>query len=230
MRIPSYFLTRPPAVLDADTAGEFEALYAARITQGDGGLVPYALSAPRWQFLCWLADTKEVLLHGSGNGGIAEFEPRKSDDVDEFGNRSAVYAASDGLWPIFYAVMDRERHPMSLINGCFRVADGAGGLSEPFCFFSISRDALRHRPWRHGFVYVLPRETFERQPPLRAGGRDFHVAQWASLVPVKPLARITVGPEDFPFLRQIRGHDDATVWERAAAEPDGFPWLDEQEH
>ena len=230
MEMPSHFLTRPPALPDAATEAAFQTLYAARIEHGGGTLVPYALSAPKWQFLCWLADTQAVLLHGSGNGGITEFEPRKADDVDEFGNRSAVYAASDGVWPMYYAILDRERRPMSLINGCFRVVEEAGNLSAPFYFFSISRDALRHRPWRHGFVYVLPRGTFERQPPLRAGGRDFHVAQWASLVPVSPIARVAVGAGDFPFLAQVRGHDDAVVWKRAAADPEGFPWLDEQEH
>jgi len=226
MRPPSYFLTRPPVRPDAATEAAFEALYADRIAQGGGGLVRYALPAPIWQFLCWLADTKGLLLHGSGNGGIEHFEPRQSDDIQEFGNRRAVYAASDGIWPIYYAVLDRERHRMSLINSCFRLAEETGGLSEPFYFFSISRDALQRRPWRRGFVYLLPRPGFEPQPPLHTDDGDFHVAQWASLVPVMPLARIAVGPQNFPFLEQIRGHDDAVVWDRAAANPGGFPWLD----
>lgn len=229
MEMPPYFLTRPPADADAATAASFQALYAAQVVGGDGGQVVYALPAPKWQFLCWLTETHDILLHGSGNGGIDEFEPRKSNDVEEFGNRSAVYAASDGVWPIFYAVMDRDGYPMSLNNGCFRAAGDGSDLVGPFYFFSISLDALRHRPWRRGFVYVLPRETFERQP-LRAGGEDFYVAQWAGLVPVRPLARIATGPEDFPFLGQIRGHDDAVVWKRAAAEPGGFPWLDKEGH
>ena len=230
MEMPPYFLPRPPATPDAATEAAFEALHAARIAPGDGGLVPYALPAPKWQFLCWLADTKDVLLHGSGSGGITEFQPRKSDDIDEFGNRRAVYAASDGLWPIYFAIVDRDRYRMSLTNGCFRVADEGGGLSAPFYFFSVSQDALDKRPWRQGFVYVLPRETFEQQPPLDHQGSSAYVAQWASLVPVKPLARVAVGPEDFPFLGQIRGHDDAVLLARAAADPDGFPWLDEEEH
>jgi len=226
MQMPPHFLARPPDHPDAAAEAGSEALYLALIEQGGGGLISYALPAPRWRFLCWLTDNKAVLLHGSGNGDIGRFEPRKADDVDEFGNRRAVYAASDGIWPIFYAILDRERHPMSLINGCFRAAE-KGGLTEPFYFFSVSRSALCHRPWRRGFVYLLPRETFKRQPPLHTGDGAFHVQQWASLVPVAPLARIAVGPEDFPFLEQIRGHDDAVVWERAAANPDGFPWLDE---
>lgn len=229
MPLPSYFLTRPQSVMDTDTVAAFEGLYAAYIKPGDGGLIPYPLAAPKWQFLCWLADCKEILLHGSGNGQIAQFEPRKSDDIEEFGNRCAVYAASDGLWPIYYAILNRDEYPMSLINGCFRVADADGALGEMFYFYSISRDALRERPWRQGFVYLLPRQGFDQQSPLPTKQGDVHISQWASLLPVKPLAKIAVSPEDFPFLGQIRGHDDVIVWERAAADPDGFPWLDETE-
>jgi hypothetical protein len=46
-------------------------------------------------------------------------------------------------------------------------------------------------------------------------------------MPVKPLARLQVSPADFPFLDQIRGHDDQIQQERARANPDGFPWIDD---
>jgi hypothetical protein len=35
-----------------------------------------------------------------------------------------------------------------------------------------------------------------------------------------------VRPEEFPFLNDVRGHDDAVVQARSAADPDGFPWVD----
>jgi hypothetical protein len=47
----------------------------------------------------------------------------------------------------------------------------------------------------------------------------------ASQLPVAPLAKLSVGPEDFPFLSQLRGHDGAT-FARARANPGGFPWLE----
>ena len=90
---------------DTATLRDFEALYKRVLTSG--GEVDYGLAAPRWQFLCFLADNKEVLLHGSGNPAISRFEPRKSDDVSEFGDRKAVYAAGDGIWPIYFAILDR---------------------------------------------------------------------------------------------------------------------------
>jgi hypothetical protein len=41
---------------------------------------------------------------------------------------------------------------------------------------------------------------------------------------VKPLARVAVEPEDFPFLSQIRGHDDERLEEYAHAMETGAPW------
>jgi len=225
--LPPYYLPLPSMDLDAETVGAFEALFAEAVERG--GEIGYALAAPKWQFLQYLAQNKEIALHGSGNPDIEEFEPRQSNDIDEFGNRCAIYAASDGLWPMYFAILDRDQHPMSLVNGCFQVREASGELSVPFYFFSISRKALAQKPWREGMLYLLPRATFERQPPLQAQGMEVHVAQWASLVPVKPLAKLRVAPEDFPFLAQIRGHDETVLTERARANPDGFPWLDEDE-
>lgn len=223
--LPAYLLPRPPMPEDAATIAGFERLYAG-IERSEGGQIAYDLAAPRWQFLCYLADTKNVVLHGSGNPAITVFEPRKSDDVNEFGDRKAIYAASDGIWPLYFAILDRDRYPMSLINSAVRIADdGAGGA--PYYFFSITREALAQRPYRRGTIYILPRENFEQQAAQTHQGRTIDPLQWASAVPVAPLARLAVGPEDFPFLAQMRGHDDASTFARARQDPNGFPWLDE---
>jgi len=115
-----------------------------------------------------------------------------------------------------------------LCNACIRVASSAGQLSGPYYYFSISRPALEQRPWHTGTVYVLPADGFETQPPIAADdGGSIQVAQAASPLPVKPAAKLLVHPADFPFLQQIRGHDDALLTARMAADPGGFPWLHE---
>jgi hypothetical protein len=43
-------------------------------------------------------------------------------------------------------------------------------------------------------------------------------------VAVRPLARVAVEPADFPFLSQIRGHDDDRLAEYAHALETGAPW------
>jgi hypothetical protein len=224
--LPRWFSPRPGPHPDPDTLAAFERLFAATLERGAGAVIEYTLLAPKWQFLCYLCDHKEIVLHGSGQPDILEFEPRQSNDVVEFGNRRAVYAASDGIWPIYFAVMDRDQGVTSLVNSCARVVGADGSRSEPYYFFSINADALSRRPWRHGTIYLLQRDPFVQQPPRTYRGLQLELAQWASAVPVRALARLPVEPEDFPFLGQIVGHDPRVVKERAARDPDGFPWLD----
>ena len=221
MHIPDFFLRRPS--VRGDDVVQFERLYAAMIGREDAPELVYDLAAPKWTFLNWLCENKHVLLHGSANPSIAVFEPRQSNDVHEFGNRRAVYAASDGIWPVYFAIVDRER-VTSLLNGCFRVRDAASGGYEYLYYFSVDRDALPHHPWRNGMIYILSRESFERQEPMEWMGMQVEVMQWASPVAVRPIARLAVAPEDFPFLHQVEGHDPAIVAERAKRDPYGFPW------
>ena len=227
MLVPSYFLQRPSVPLDAATIASFEQLYTEAIEPGKGAEIEYKLEAPKWQFLCYLCDHKGLLLHGSDAPDIEEFEPRQSNDIHEFGNRRAVYAASDGIWPMYFAIVDRAGYVTSLANACVRVLEEDGTKSGPYYYFSINEDALPHNPWRNGVIYILPRDTFEQQPPAQYQGMTIVVEQWASLVEVKPLAKLAVGPDDFPFLADIHGHNPKVMSERATRDPGGFPWLDE---
>jgi hypothetical protein len=224
--MPAYWLRRPQLRRDPETVAAFDRLLDQALASGPGRPIDYRLGVPRWQFLCHAADQAKLMLHGSGASGIEVFEPRQPADTSEFGNRCAIFAAADGIWPMYYAILDRERYPMGLCNACVRVCSGTGGLSDPYYFFSISDAALRQRPWRVGMVYMLPGDSFELQPPLTVDGFRIQATQAASPVPVKPVAKLAVGPGDFPFLQQIRGHDDELLHARSAADPDGFPWLE----
>ncbi|HSL28287.1 MAG TPA: hypothetical protein VK900_03725, partial [Anaerolineales bacterium] len=189
--------------------------------------IPFTLPFPKWQFLCYLADHHNIAMHGSGNANIAQFEPRQSNDLNEFGSQKAVYAASDGLWAMFFAIVDRDR-VTSITNACVRLRDETGMLHGPYYVFSVSQSALPARPWRTGTVYLLPRDTFTVQPPMGFGSYEVQIAQLASLEPAQPLAKLTVAPEDFPFLMQIRGHDDERLQEYATALQTGAPWPDSE--
>src|SRR4051812_36260640 len=120
MELPGYFLKRPALELSAATITAFEQLYTDYVEAGTAQEINYQLAAPKWQFLCYLCDTKRILLHGSGNPDITEFEPRQPKDIEEFGNRRAVYAASDGIWPMYFAIVKREQVTL-LMNACFKV-------------------------------------------------------------------------------------------------------------
>lgn len=230
MDLPDYWLRRPDHDrADGETVAGFERLLDEALANGPERPVDYRLAAPKWQFLCHAAARSDLVLHGSGDPGIELFEPRQPDDELEFSNRHAVFAATDGIWPMYYAILDRERFPMSLCNACVRVCPPAPDArpGDPCYFFSISDTALARRPWRTGFVYLLPAATFEIQPRLTVGDVHIQVAQAASAVPVRPVAKLMVGPDDFPFLHRIRGHDDALMQARIAADPGGFPWVED---
>lgn len=227
MEVPAYFLRRPGPPPDAATRDAFDALLADAVAAGPEKPIDYRLDAPKWQFLCHVADSGNHVLHGSTVGDIARFEPRQSNDVLEFGNRKAVYAAADGLWAMFYAVLDRLAHDMALINSCFCYVTPDGAASEPFYYFSVNAEAVRERQFSAGTVYLLPADGFEREAPYLRGGRRIVTAQAASLDPVDPVAKLDVQPADLPL--RIHGFDLEATFARIEADPDGFPWLTEDE-
>jgi hypothetical protein len=225
--VEAYWLSRPGPEPDAVTRAAFDALLAEAVAAGPAAPLDYRLAAPKWQFLCHVADRGEAMLHGSTSPDIAVFEPRQSNDIAEFGNRKAVYAASDGLWAMFFAILDRPAHLMSLTNSCFRVLHEDGTTSEPYYFFSVNAEVIRQDQFSPGTVYLLPADRFEREPPYGEGGRQVLTAQAASLTPVQPLAKLAVTPADFPM--RIRAHDFAVQQARIEADPHGFPWLADDE-
>lgn len=224
MQLPDYWLQRPDMQINPRTRSDFDQLFDRVKTSGAGIWIDYTLLVPKWQFLCYLADHHEVVLHGTGDPNIPVFEPRASKDLNEFGAQTAVYAAGDGLWALFFAILDRDRYAMATSNACIRLVDEAGQISEPRYVFSISQPALRQQPWRKGVVYLLPKDTFVNQPSLQFGPYEVIFPQYASLVPVEPFARLEVTPEDFPFLKDIRGIDDSRLQEYGQAMQTGAPW------
>jgi hypothetical protein len=223
MMLPDYWLKRPSEDFHERTQIAFDELLNTTLSIGECPTIHFTLPWPKWQFLCYMADHHDIALHGSGDPNIVLFEPRQSNDLNDFGNQRAIYAASDGLWAMFFAIVDRER-VMSITNACIRLEEDTGAVHGPLYVFSVSQSALASQPWRTGTVYLLPRTTFTTQPPTAFGSSKVHIAQLASFVAVQPLAKLTVTPEDFPFLLQIRGHDDQRLQEYATALQTGASW------
>ena len=93
MILPDYWLTRPSVNFDETTRNAFDELFHTMMDAKGCPSISFTLPYPKWQFLCYLADRHDLALHGSGNPDIALFEPRQSNDLTEFGNQKAVYAA-----------------------------------------------------------------------------------------------------------------------------------------
>jgi hypothetical protein len=166
----------------------FERL-ARAVDEAGGAEVEYDAAAPKHAFFRHLLERRPVLLHGTGDPSIGRFEPRRQTDYDNEWTE-AVFATDDAIWPIFFAVVNRPV-ARSLINGCSH-RDG-----ESRYYFSIGADPRSDESWRRGWIYVLPRETFRRHP---SG------PEWLSPVAVRPLARLSVEPADFPFLGDVVQH------------------------
>ena len=130
------------------------------IVHGRGGVTP-------WQFLSALAERREIAFHGTGDPNIESFEPREPIDFAPFGHQKAVFATTDPIWAMFYAVVDRDRYQLTLANGCILRMDAEGRPGLPHYFFSITDDALREQPWRTGYVYFLPAATFVASGAVR---------------------------------------------------------------
>ena len=224
MMLPDYWLERPKLEIDSQTRSDFDELLARMKSARTNTRIDYTFAVPKWQFLCYVADQHGVVLHGTGDPQIEVFEPRLSNDLNAFGAQTAVYAARDGLWAMFFAILDRQHFPITTSNACIRLVDAAGQVSEPRYVFSISQPALLQQPWRAGTIYLLPGDTFVNQPSLRFGPYQVRVPQLASLAPVTPLARLDVASQDFPFLKDIRGIDDARLAEYAQAMQTGASW------
>ena len=219
MDIPSFWLTRPAFDFGAH-ALKLEAMLSDALN--DQPLED--ADVPVWALLCWLCETQGFVAHGTGRSDIALFEPRQSNDVGWFGDRRAVYAASDGVWAMFYAVMNRPAVSMTISNAA--VSFEIGGAFEPRYYFGASRHAVEGRAYRDGWVYLLPSEGFEREPGGTWAATRFVSHHLASLEAVRPAFKVAVRPADFPFLECIHAFDDDELAFRIAGDPNGFPWLD----
>jgi hypothetical protein len=197
--------------MDAEKESAFAELLQDVLSWSDGRVLDYTLPYPKHEFLQYVALQEIVIFHGSGKADIAEFQTRRTSmelkDKSGRGNVQGIYGTHDGLWPLFFAIVDREKITGSIRNGFSTFQNDAGEQIRVF-HFSINQDWLASQPWRSGTLYLLPRETFKRMPISVEGGES---NEWVSKVPVKPFARLTVAPEDFPFLQDIGGHDDSEL-------------------
>ncbi|WP_136603940.1 hypothetical protein [Paenibacillus dokdonensis] len=192
LRLLLYRHTHP--VFSEKEQEEFNHLYEKAVQ--DGGIMSYDSSYPKYRFLQYITQTKPVLFHGSNHPEIEEFEPRRQTLFDGT-YTNAVFSSADGIWPLFYAVLNRSKLAGNIRNGCIVSA----GKKERFYFFSLSRETEDSFPWADGMIYILPRDSFRR-----AEEGKLYFDEWISEQPVKPMMRLQVSPEDFIFLSRTAWH------------------------
>lgn len=177
-------VVRHPVLSDEDRAA-FDRLLEAT---PDGAVVDYRLQQPKWWFLHHQIE-RGFLVHGSNEAAISEFRTRANLDAHQQ-PIEAVFASDDAIWPLYFAVVNRPV-AQSYINWCEHVGNASRYI------FSIGSDPRDERSWTTGTIYLLPRQTFRPTPSSR---------ELVSEVPVRPRARLTVEPSDFPLRSHTRGH------------------------
>jgi hypothetical protein len=210
----------PPLPYTPDLLARCEACFDRHVAPGDGRVLePEALrEIPVWVFLDYLVRHRGMLVHGSGRSDIESFEPRVTRDTFAGGEIPKIYAASSGVMAMFYAILDGERLwelPCLPARNVLYVRWTDNGEGKEGYWFTIDHRAVPYAPWRAGTMYVLPREPFTP---------DYQEMQWYSTTAVRPLVRISVRPEDFPLLHEVRGAD---WFEDARREVAGAPFRDD---
>jgi hypothetical protein len=196
-------LARLPSLRPVAVSPEIEAVFAtvaAELLASETIAVP----EPRLDFLRWVAENRSVVFHGSPRDDLEELSTeRRSRDTTAWGNQEAVYASTDPVWAIYFACLRRDRGWTGTRNGSM---GQAGGSLYPrrYCFVHNRGSASPERFGR-GSLYLLSPSTFVADEPL-AGVID--TAHLVSHVPVRPLARLDVTPDDFPFADRIGYYRD----------------------
>jgi hypothetical protein len=178
-----FMVEGPRLQVDTPRAAAYDALLAA------GGEIDYRLPHPRHEFLSYAVRDRDLLAHGSNAHDIEEFEPRPANEPGTV--QLGVFGAADGIWAMYFATVARLTRPGRLVlaNGCAHT--GSGDRLRRYYFFAISRDPDDPATWTDGTVYLLPRGPFRRH----------RGQEWLSEVPVRPVAWLRIGPDDFPFRR-----------------------------
>ncbi|SES62493.1 hypothetical protein SAMN05216389_101114 [Oceanobacillus limi] len=171
---------------------EFDKMFIRYISSGDGSIFTYNSRYPLYMFLNYVIENKGVLIHGSNNSSINKFEPRNS---SLFNGKpiKAVFASSDGIWSLFFAVQNRKGYIGSIRNMCLSVTTNKG--KKRYYYFSTNN--IAPNSWTNGTIYFFTKNLFKQ-----GGIRD----EWVCERELEPLARLTVTPSDFPFLDKVRVH------------------------
>ncbi|NEE04661.1 hypothetical protein [Phytoactinopolyspora halotolerans] len=200
----------PPPDVDPATEASYRAMLHDTLSANGAVVEPVAgIDVGAW--VHWLTQQDTVLFHGSQNGDIEALAPRRTsyeiNNQAGRGNLAAVYATHAGLWAMWFSIIDRSRVRGSIRSGAEEHVR-PDGVRLPAYYFSLNHRQLADPPLSDGWLYLLPRDTFERQPLFPGGSPS---PEWCSRHTVRPLARIPIRPHDFPLLDRIGGHDDSEL-------------------
>ena len=197
----------PVLTLNSQKVEAFEYLFSEAQRLGPATLIDYNIPYPKHEFLRYLVDRKQILLHGSNFPDLKVLLPMRFTTDARTGMKSeSVFAVADGIFPLFFAIINRENYVGTLSNGGYRLTD-ATGVATTHYFFSINEEMLKLWPFRCGTIYLVPKDTFKPA----ADGLGVVLEEWISQEPVEVVAKLSITPEDFPLLDSVWGHNESEL-------------------
>jgi hypothetical protein len=226
-------LKPPDLEISEYSASAFDRLFSIAQGHGTAEFIHYDLPYPKYLFLEYLSVKHNLMMHGSINRDLKQLKPiRFSKDSSEFGNQAAVYATQDPLWALFFAVLDRSAIVGSISNGAIHLKGDDNSVLRRY-FFTVEVESLKQSPWIPGAIYILPFSNAEPDPTIanaRYGQYTLQTTHWLYRCEVQPVAKLSVEPEDFPFLHNIWGYDTEVLSKRMSQNSiAGWPFLDDPE-
>jgi hypothetical protein len=98
-------------------------------------LIEYNFPYPKYRFLHYLSLQGNYVFHGSNHPDITSFKPKQQ---TLYNNEliSAVFATTEPLWSMFYAVVNRDKMVGNFRNGCII------GRNRKYHFYSLSKSTF----------------------------------------------------------------------------------------
>ena len=201
----------PVPVVDTATERAYREFTEAHLDGGPGAPVAtLEPPGPLLGYLQWLATRRDVMFHGTRQGGLEELRTqRETSDASTFGDQVAVFASDDPVWAMFFAVLRRGRDWRGTRNGAMSTVEDP--LRRRY-YMSVNVEVAPGDEKTDGWLYVLPRDGFVGERP-RWG--HLYTSHWVSRQPVRALGRFAVVAADFPVPigRHTRGETVLrTIW------------------
>jgi hypothetical protein len=187
----------------ADERSAFNGLLDSTVRLGPNQLIDYQLPYPKADFLNYLCDWRGYVAHGSPLLDLPILQPvRLTNDSSEFGRRQQIFCSPDGIWAIWFAILDKSKIHVTE-NGCVRVGNGQKRVK--YYHFDLPLENQSAPPFIDGMVYIAKAEDFpdHRHYPM-LDWLDAEIEEWGSVDPITPLAKLLVKPEDFPYLDKVQ--------------------------
>ncbi|WP_160036936.1 hypothetical protein [Paenibacillus sp. An7] len=183
----------PRIEFSEEEIAQFEKL---ALSINDGRLINYQLPYQKFRFLSYLSMKGNYVFHGSNNHSIECFEPREQ-TLYNGEMTKAIFASSDPVWSMFFAVFNRNKLVGSFRNGCIL------GRRKKYHFYSINESTMKNKPWTNGMIYILPKDKFSTSIQGKV-----HFDEWVCKELVVPIGKVNVSLEDFYYRNQIATHKD----------------------